>query len=160
MIVSESAPAIVPRRDALKACACLLASSMIGCSGAAPPTGTPPLEFADDAATVRDNVVEIDVSRVPQWRASPAVESAVVFLSVQVIVVRRTADRFTALSAVCPHAGCGVSVVRGDQLVCPCHGSTYTFSGERVSGPAPTGLTSLPATFDASGQRLTISWSA
>ena len=60
------------------------------------------------------------------------------------------------LSAICPHAGCGVSTVRASELVCPCHGSTFTVSGARVAGPAPEGLTALSVTYDAATRRLTV----
>jgi Rieske Fe-S protein len=146
----------IPRRDVIRAAVCLaLCPLTFGCAESAPATA-PALEFADDAATVRGETVDIDVTRVPQWRGSDAIESAVVFLTAQVIVVRRPGDRFSALSAVCPHAGCGVSMVRSSELVCPCHGSTFSFAGERLAGPALQGLTPLSATYDAASKRLTI----
>lgn len=116
----------------------------------------PALEFADDAATVRGTEVEIELSRVPQWRSPGDAASAVVFLAAQIIVVRRGSSEFSAFSAVCPHAGCGVSAVQASQLVCPCHGSTFTFDGARVSGPAPSGLTALPVSYDAAAGRLSV----
>lgn len=143
------------RRDLLRAGLCLFSCHMLSaCDGNGSEPTSPGLEFADDAATVRGSTVEIDVSRVPQWRNAPAAETAVVFLAAQVIVVRRTASSFTALSAVCPHAGCGVSRVQTNALVCPCHDSTFTFNGERVSGPAPTGLAPLPVRFEQRDGRL------
>jgi len=126
-----------------------------GCAGPASPEA-PALEFADDAATVRGDIVEIELARVPQWRSPTVAESAVVFLTAQVIVVRRTREQFRAFSTVCPHAGCGVSGVRMDELVCPCHGSTFAFDGTRLSGPAPSGLSPLPVTYDAAAGRLVV----
>jgi Rieske Fe-S protein len=35
----------------------------------------------------------------------------------------------------CTHAGCQLAV-SGTQLVCPCHGSTFDFTGQVVNGPA------------------------
>jgi Rieske Fe-S protein len=144
------------RRDLLRAALCLALCPLSFACTEAPTASVPSLEFPDDAATVRGNEVDIDVTRVPQWRSSDAGESAVVFLAAQVIVVRRPGDRFSAFSAVCPHAGCGVSVVRSNELVCPCHGSTFSFAGARLAGPATEGLTALPLTFDAMSRRLTV----
>lgn len=146
----------ISRRELLRTGACLLTCPVLAACGSASTEPVRPLEFADEAASMRDGVVEIDVERVPQWRRSEVGESAVVFLAVGVIVVRRSSATFSAFSAVCPHAGCGVSVVRAGELVCPCHGSTFTYAGERIAGPAETGLTRLAATYDAAARRLTI----
>ncbi len=151
-----SVPVDLHRRDMLRAALSVAVCPLLhACAEGAPPTA-PALEVADDAATVRGNVVEIDVTRVPQWREMSADASAVVFLAAQVIVVRQRPESFTAFSAVCPHAGCGVSTVRASELLCPCHGSTFSFRGERLAGPAPTGLSALPVTYDAASRRLTI----
>lgn len=128
---------------------------MFACGESATPSAPAP-EFADDAATVRGTVVEIDLTRVPQWRSAPAADSAVVFLAAQVIVVRRPLEQYTAFSAVCPHAGCGVSTVLSQELVCPCHGSAFDFAGARLSGPAPSGLTQLAVMHDTANRRLMI----
>ncbi|SOD74400.1 thiosulfate dehydrogenase [quinone] large subunit [Jatrophihabitans sp. GAS493] len=52
---------------------------------------------------------------------------------------------FTAVDAVCPHQGCPVSYLSASEgFVCPCHDSRFTSTGERISGPATRGLTSIP----------------
>jgi|Deesub1362A_J573_1020465.scaffolds.fasta_scaffold00016_233 nitrite reductase/ring-hydroxylating ferredoxin subunit len=52
-----------------------------------------------------------------------------------------------AFLASCPHMGCPVSgrALPGKGLLeCPCHGSTFDpVTGERISGPAPRGLTPI-----------------
>ena len=151
-----TAPIDRHRRDLLQAALCVALCPIIEACGDSAPPGAPALEFADDAATVRGNEVEIDIARVPQWRAPEVGESAVVFLTARVIVVRRPRDLFSAFSANCPHAGCGVSVVRSNELLCPCHGSTFSFDGARLAGPAPEGLTALSVTYDAATRRLTV----
>lgn len=42
--------------------------------------------------------------------------------------------RFSAVSTRCMHRGCQVEPA-SDRLVCPCHGSEYTFEGGVLKGP-------------------------
>jgi Rieske Fe-S protein len=42
---------------------------------------------------------------------------------------------YSAVSTRCTHRGCAVEPVT-DHLVCPCHGSEYTNTGELLHGPA------------------------
>jgi Rieske Fe-S protein len=67
------------------------------------------------------------------------------------LVVVRTGDAtVAALSSVCPHVGCNVAYdVNKNDLVCPCHGSTFTLAtGAVTKGPAVSNLKVYPATFD------------
>ena len=54
--------------------------------------------------------------------------------------------KYLAYSAVCTHQGCIVNYdPAGQQFMCPCHGAIYDgTSGQPVSGPAPSGLVSIP----------------
>ncbi len=52
------------------------------------------------------------------------------------IVVRDRSGNLSALSAVCPHAGCAVTY-QGGALYCPCHGSVFNArTGAVEQGPA------------------------
>jgi Rieske Fe-S protein len=63
-----------------------------------------------------------------------------------------------ALASRCPHLHCDVPW-RADArfagktgwFLCPCHGSTFAYNGDRVFGPAPTGLHTLQVEIDKSG---------
>jgi thiosulfate dehydrogenase [quinone] large subunit len=56
------------------------------------------------------------------------------------IVIRNSDGSLVAFSAVCTHAGCTVGY-EGGQLVCPCHGGTYSAStGQVTGGPPPAPL--------------------
>lgn len=112
---------------------------------------TPPVP--DSTVIVRPREVDVLVTRIP---ALASVDSAVALLVAQLIVVRSGATEYVAFSNVCPHSGCGVSVVIAPRLVCPCHGSEFNFRGERLSGPAPTGLTLLSSRYDADAGILTV----
>ena len=61
--------------------------------------------------------------------------------------------RYSAVSTRCMHRGCQVEPV-ADHLVCPCHGSEYTNTGEVLKGPTERPLRDLPVVVD--GDRLLI----
>jgi glycine/D-amino acid oxidase-like deaminating enzyme/nitrite reductase/ring-hydroxylating ferredoxin subunit len=62
-------------------------------------------------------------------------------------VSRDESGTVSECSAFCPHLGCVVGWNTAAQSWdCPCHGSRFTASGERLSGPATSGLASLDNT--------------
>jgi menaquinol-cytochrome c reductase iron-sulfur subunit len=70
----------------------------------------------------------IDIQTVEGWRSS--------VMQNNVYVVPNGSGSLKVLSSVCPHLGCAVRWVdKQDRFICPCHGGTFTKSGERVSGP-------------------------
>jgi thiosulfate dehydrogenase (quinone) large subunit len=70
------------------------------------------------------------------------------------IVIQRTAGKFAAFDAVCPHAGCTVGYDQSAALiVCPCHGSQFSAAtGAVETGPAATGLTPVTIAEGSNGQ--------
>jgi Rieske Fe-S protein len=71
------------------------------------------------------------------------------------VVTQPTAGTFKAFDAVCPHQGCTVASFEGNKIVCPCHQSHFdTTTGDRVSGPATTGL--APKTITVTGDTFTV----
>lgn len=64
-------------------------------------------------------------------------------------------NRYVAFSKVCTHAGCPVGLYNREsqQLVCPCHQSTFDVlkACEPVFGPAPRSLPQLPLGVDDEG---------
>ncbi len=72
------------------------------------------------------------------------------------VVTQPQPGTFKAFDTTCPHQGCAVSALQGDQLVCPCHQSHFALAtGDVVSGPAPTGL--MPKKVTVSGSNLSVS---
>jgi menaquinol-cytochrome c reductase iron-sulfur subunit len=70
----------------------------------------------------------VDIQTLEGWRSSVVQNS--------VYVVPNGSGSLKVLSSVCPHLGCAVRwVAKQDRFICPCHGGTFTRSGERVSGP-------------------------
>src|ERR1700751_4650820 len=78
----------------------------------------------------------IDIQTLEGWRSS--------VLQNNVYVVPNGNGSLKVLSSVCPHRGCAVRWVdKQDRFICPCHGGTFTRSGERVSGPPLRGMDEL-----------------
>jgi menaquinol-cytochrome c reductase iron-sulfur subunit len=70
----------------------------------------------------------VDIQTVEGWRSS--------VMQNNVYVVPNGSGSLKVLSSVCPHLGCAVRWIdKQDRFICPCHGGTFTKSGERVSGP-------------------------
>jgi cytochrome b6-f complex iron-sulfur subunit len=61
-------------------------------------------------------------------------EGALVYREARVALLRDGNDIY-ALSLVCTHLGCTVTVTPSD-IVCPCHGSVYDRAGHVLTGPA------------------------
>jgi menaquinol-cytochrome c reductase iron-sulfur subunit len=61
----------------------------------------------------------------------------------------------TALSAICPHLGCGVDYLpEAGQFECPCHEAFFAKDGALLAGPSPRGLDPLPVEIlDRDGQQ-------
>lgn len=69
------------------------------------------------------------------------------------IYLRRASDdagsaTYTAVSTRCGHRGCQVDPA-ADRMVCPCHGSEYTFAGAILHGPTERPLVRYRVTADA-----------
>lgn len=80
---------------------------------------------------------------------------ALVQTSIGDFLVAHAADgTFVALSATCTHQGCTITGYLEADYVCPCHGSTYSTTGQVLGGPAPRALTRYQT--ERSGDVLTI----
>ena len=75
----------------------------------------------------RTTLLTVPAGEIPQ-------EGALVYRESRVAVIRDGGDLY-ALSLVCTHLGCTVTVTPTD-LVCPCHGSAYDRTGRVLKGPA------------------------
>jgi len=70
-----------------------------------------------------------------------------VFVDPPGVIVGRDTTGIFVYSGVCTHSGCTVPApeAAGGTSVCPCHQSTFTDQGRRVSGPARGDLPHHPA---------------
>lgn len=63
----------------------------------------------------------------------------------KIIIAQPTEGQFVAYSTTCPHQGSPITQVDGDTVRCPSHGSVFNIAtGEPVSGPAATGMSTVP----------------
>ncbi len=81
------------------------------------------------------------------------VGGALVFKQERIALVRE-GEAVIALSLICTHLGCTVSVTP-DGMVCPCHGSRFDRNGKVLTGPAQRSLARL--TVQQVGAELVIS---
>ena len=65
-------------------------------------------------------------------------------------VVKNADGSVTAFSPRCTHLGCAYRWEKdAHKFVCPCHGSTFSITGQVVSGPAPRPLDRFQVKIDA-----------
>ncbi|MDD2540576.1 MAG: Rieske (2Fe-2S) protein [Desulfuromonadaceae bacterium] len=85
-------------------------------------------------------------------RADVPINGALVFRNERLALLR-DANGFYALSLVCTHLGCTVTVTE-DILSCPCHGSRFDRQGKVLSGPADRSLARMDV--EVVGERLEV----
>lgn len=69
-------------------------------------------------------------------------------LALPLYLYRLEDGRFSAVSTRCMHQGCQVEPA-AEHLVCPCHGSEYSNTGEVLRGPTQRPLRTLPVVVEA-----------
>jgi nitrite reductase/ring-hydroxylating ferredoxin subunit len=70
------------------------------------------------------------------------------------LVVLKEGRTLAAVSAVCTHQTCLLTMSDQNGFDCPCHGSRFAADGSRISGPAPRGLPWYELEVDAAGNVL------
>jgi cytochrome b6-f complex iron-sulfur subunit len=73
-----------------------------------------------------------------------------------IYVHRATSGEVIAVSTRCGHRGCQVEPA-ATSLVCPCHGSEYTFDGSILQGPTERALQRYRVTSDATHVYIVVS---
>jgi Rieske Fe-S protein len=123
-----SEPHVLDRRRFIAACAsgaCALAASSTACAS-----------LATRPVTSVNGVIALQFSEYPELtRPDGAARILPDGARDPLLVLARPDGQLTVLSTVCTHRGCAVEA-RGEQLVCPCHGSTYDRNGAVLRGPA------------------------
>jgi cytochrome b6-f complex iron-sulfur subunit len=89
---------------------------------------------------VRDGRLLVDIKLYPELE-NPG--GGVIFelqdLPKPILLINVDGKKFNALSAMCTHMGCTVSLSK-NFILCPCHGSTYNLEGKVLRGPAQKDL--------------------
>ena len=74
-----------------------------------------------------------------------------IFRKERLILFRSGETDIRAMSLVCSHQQCLLED-QGSELLCPCHGSRFSFTGEPLNGPATRQLTQYPVSIGADGE--------
>ncbi|QGN31956.1 Rieske (2Fe-2S) protein [Microlunatus sp. Gsoil 973] len=64
------------------------------------------------------------------------------------IVTQPSANNYKAFSNICTHQGCPITDLRGDTIMCNCHGSEFNIDGTVKRGPANRPLTAAKLSVD------------
>ncbi len=59
------------------------------------------------------------------------------------VIVRKDGENVKVFSSSCTHLGCKINSEAEDELICPCHGSKFSFDGNPTVGPAVKPLKQL-----------------
>ena len=87
-----------------------------------------------------------ELRRKSSIRISSNIAEGVTFQNDIIIIKENSEIRF--LSSKCTHLGCQINSIENDKLICPCHGSSFSLSGENIKGPAGEALTVLDFAVD------------
>jgi cytochrome b6-f complex iron-sulfur subunit len=73
--------------------------------------------------------------------------------SKKVYIIRDKSGYFYALSATCTHLGC-ITSWKGEEgvIACPCHGSRFDLTGQKIAGPAPRPLPRIKMDLNDKGE--------
>ncbi len=77
-----------------------------------------------------------------------------VFFNDDLVIIQ--GEQPLVLSARCPHLGCRINKLEGNNLICPCHGSSFDLKGEVLTGPAVRPLKALEYTLGSDGKQLIV----
>ena len=72
------------------------------------------------------------------------------------VIVYKTENNLEIYSSKCTHLGCKINSAANDEIVCPCHGSRYSFNGEVIKGPSTKPLVKLSYKVDPQNNSIII----
>ncbi len=103
---------------------------------------------SENGFTVDGDTYTIDLDH-PDFSVLNLVGGWLLFNEGGMILVNVGQDIIRAFSNSCPHQGCRTSwKYSNDNFTCTCHNAVFTNLGERISGPAPSDLTSYSVVRD------------
>src|SRR6266850_62270 len=118
---------------------------------------------AIEAGTPNKNLLSVPMARMPEL-GQPGGSvllhaNAVDFLGrrVSVLVANTSSEGLRAYGAYCPHSGCEMAWVDGENsVVCPCHLSRFAVDGTVTHPPAVVDLDTYPAKLSPDGLTLVV----
>src|SRR5258706_9406870 len=119
--------------------------------------------LAIEAGAPVKNLLSVPVARLPELSQKGG--SIILHVNasdesgrrIAVLVANTTSEGLRAYDAYCPHAGCELAWVdRQNQLVCPCHLSTFSVDGEPTHLPARAPVESHSAKITPDGATLIV----
>ena len=72
------------------------------------------------------------------------------------VIVSKNKNQVEIFSAKCTHLGCEINKTENGILVCPCHGSEYSSTGNVIKGPADKHLKKLPYKLNSKTGEITV----
>src|SRR2546426_5651894 len=118
---------------------------------------------AIEAGTPARNLLSVPMGRMPELAQAGGSlllhVDASDFLGrrVSVLVANTSSEGLRAYDAYCPHSGCEVAWVDGENsVVCPCHLSRFAVDGTVTHPPAVEDLDTYPAKLSPDGQTLIV----
>ena len=138
----------ISRRDFLKKSATAAAVSALTIST---------VKFNDVFSAVNEEEDYKSIQKTINISEYPALQSVggYAMISSNVIVIRTSNSKFTALNTICTHKKCDVDF-NGKKFECPCHGSEFSKFGKVLNGPAKKNLKKYSTSFDVETGILTI----
>lgn len=119
--------------------------------------------LAIEAGDLSKNTISVPVSRVPELMKPGGSVILRVNASdatgrrIAVLVANTTSEGFRAYNAYCPHAQCELAWVDDqNQVICPCHLSRFSVSGQVEHGPARADIDSYSAKLSTDQQTLIV----
>ena len=101
--------------------------------------------IARDAAYSRINKVRLNLSNI---------ENGITFRDG--IIINKKDDGIKIFSSRCSHLGCKLNKMENNEIVCPCHGSRFSFDGKVLMGPADNNLKELSYSINKSTKEIVI----
>jgi cytochrome b6-f complex iron-sulfur subunit len=138
----------VNRRDFLRRVE-VLSTGALGCAAGLTLTGCIGFHYVNSSLDGNRLVI-----RREDFGSSRFVLVDVPGLPLPLYVYRGDAGEFSAVSTRCMHRGCQVEPA-AEHLVCPCHGSEYSNTGEVLKGPTQRPLQRYPVSVE--GERIVVS---
>jgi cytochrome b6-f complex iron-sulfur subunit len=147
----------LPRREFLSQATLAAVSAVLAaCSGGGGGVFAPGSANPEPGAGTAGGTLNVTLASFPALGSAGGI-AAVGSVGGKPVAVVRTGDTsYMALSRICTHAGCEISIASGG-FSCPCHGSRFNASGAATQGPAQQALQRFNVAVSGDGLTLTIS---